>query len=145
LRNRYSASEVLGALLIAAVVIAASIVYTTMAAERVGSEAIGVMDALRVAEQKQSQLLSLTYYYKDGAYLKLYIYNYGSVSSAPKGVYVNGVEQSFTMKDMNSGRSCREIAPKMLVELSVRAYGSNPYEILLLTEEGATYIWKLVV
>jgi hypothetical protein len=82
--NRRGVSEVLGAILIAVIVMGMSATYVTLEASRSKAETMSVVDLIRAAERKQRQLLSLIYYYKQGNNLKLYFYNYGSETSTPK-------------------------------------------------------------
>jgi hypothetical protein len=90
LKGRRGVSEVLGAILIAVIVMAMSATYVMLEAGRSTRETMSIVDLIRAAEKRQKQLLSLTYYYKQGDSLKLYIYNYGEESSTPKLILVDG-------------------------------------------------------
>ena len=84
LRDKRATSEVLGAILIAIIVMGMSATYIMLEAGRSTKETMGIVDLIRAAERRQKQLLSLTYYNKQGSNLKLYLYNYGEEASTPK-------------------------------------------------------------
>lgn len=89
LRDKRAVSEVLGAVLIAVIVMAMSATYIMFEAGRSARETMGIVDLIRAAEKSQSQLLSLTYYYRQDSSLKLYVYNYGKETSTPKMILID--------------------------------------------------------
>lgn len=136
----------MGAILIALITIAVSVAYATYSAQQASQQTMSVTDLIRAAERRQSQLLSLTYCYKQGNRLRLYLYNYGTQESTPKLILVNGqVVSNPAMKDVSTGDACDTIAPRSLVELTLQAFGSSPFEVVVLTEQGAVYSWKLTL
>ena len=58
LRDKRAASEVLGAILIATIVMAMSATYIMLEAGRSTKETMGIVDLIRVAERRQKHLLS---------------------------------------------------------------------------------------
>ena len=142
--RRRAVSEVVSALIIAAVIIAGTAVYLAVAGQNISISAKSVAGALRDALHRQGEVLSLTYSYLDGSQLKLYVYNYGKVFVKPERVYVNGAQRSFTLTDAISGSSISEIAPRQLALLTVQKHGNSPYEIIIVTEKHAVFTWKVV-
>ena len=85
MRGRRGVSEVLGAIVIAVLVLSMSASYVLLEMERSGRETYSIIDLIRKAEKRQKQLLSLIYYQKKGSDLKIYIYNYGEEPSENAG------------------------------------------------------------
>jgi len=151
LKNKRGTSEVLGALLIASIVISMSTVWLTFEASHATRRTMSVVNIIRAAERKQKQLLSLTYYYYDenDGYLKLYIYNYGDEVSTPNRIITNR-EVKFEIRDPNTGNPIdSRIKPKTLVELAIEETyipsGKDFFNLVLFTEEGGIYSWRIVV
>lgn len=136
-------SEVISALIIAAIIIIGTAVYVGVAGQRISLEASSLANMVWKAQRRQGEMLSLTYSHPSGDQLKLYIYNYGKVHVKPIRLYINGIQKSFTLIDAVSGESIGEIAPEQLALLSVRKYGNSPYEIIIVTETGSTFTWKI--
>jgi len=62
LRRRRGVSEVLGAIVIAVLVLGMTASYVLLEMERSGRETHSITDLIRKAEKRQKQLLSLIYY-----------------------------------------------------------------------------------
>ena len=146
-KSRRGASEVLGAVLIAVIVMAMSATYVVFEAERSTRETMGIVELIRAAEKRQKQLLSLTYYHKQGNSLKLYIYNYGEEPSTPKMVLTDQEVplSSISMRNMDTGAACNSIPPKTLVEIALPAPDPATFTLALFTDEGGFYSWRITV
>jgi|GEM_PF-3783786 len=147
LKSKRGASEVLGAVLIAVIVMAMSATYVMFEAEKSTRETMGIVELIRAAEKRQKQLLSLTYYYKQGNDLKLYIYNYGEESSTPKMILTDQEVplSSISMRNMDTGAACNNIPPKTLVEITLPAPSQSTFTLALFTDEGGFYSWRITV
>jgi hypothetical protein len=143
----------LGAMLIALITIAMSAVYVTAGAGTAQSQAMSMVDLIRAAEKRQRQLLSVTYYYKDGnGRLHLFIYNYGAEASTPDKLYMARVAYSYgsgsntyDMKQAGGNTPVNCIDSKKLVELTATPGFPLPseFEVILTTKEGGIFIWKI--
>lgn len=88
-KARRGLSEVVGAILIAAIVLAMSMSWFILGAERSSEQTTSMVDMLRSAAKSQQQSLSLAYYHKQDNNLNLFLYNYGTESSTPKLALIN--------------------------------------------------------
>jgi len=147
LKGKRGTSEVLGALLVASIVIAMSVSWLTFEATRATRQTMSVVDLIRAAGRRQRQLLSLTYYHKQGNKLTLYIYNYGEETSNLKLIVIDQtIVLPDSMENMNTGESASllPIPPKNLVRLEFEVDPSkSDFVVLLLTNEGGIFSWKL--
>ena len=148
--KRRAASEMLGAIIVAVVTIAMSVAYAGYGLTQAQAQTASISDVLRSSARAQRQLLTLTYYCRSGdGRLRAYIYNMGSEDSTLKTIIVGPVKYDLPnanvqLRDAVSGQpigDCR-VAPKRLVELSVPAQ-SGQVDVLVLTEEGGKFIWRL--
>jgi hypothetical protein len=146
-KGKRGASEVLGAIIITVIVMAMSATYVMLEAGRSTRETMGIVELIRAAEKKQKQLLSLTYYYKQGSSLKLYIYNYGDETSTPKMILIEQEVplSSVSMRNMDTDDTCNNIPPKILVEIALPAPDQSTFTLALFTEEGGFYSWRITV
>ena len=146
-RGKRAASEVLGALLIASIVIAISSTWLAFEASRATKQTLSVVDIIRAAGRRQRQLLSLTYYHKHGSNLDLYVYNYGEEVSTIKFIVIDQtIVLPDSMENMNTGEIANllPIPPKNLVKLELNIDPSkSDFVVLLLTNEGGIFSWKL--
>ena len=136
-------SEVVSALIVLAIIIAGTAIYVAAASQQVSTSAKAVGEAVRKAQLRQGEALSLTYAYLDGNQLKLYIYNYGKVPVKPWKTYVNGAQSSFTLLDAASGSVISEIMPDQLALLTLQKHGDSPYETIIVTETYNIITWKV--
>lgn len=139
-------SEVVGVLLVVAIIVAASVAYLTYGVHSMGSQSSALTDAMRQAQKRSQILLSLTYYEKKGNTIHLYIYNYGILDAKIDQLYVQGNRiTAFTVKDMDTGQviSGKKIPAGKLVDLYFTRNLSGEVEIFLVTEELATFSWKI--
>jgi len=149
--GRRGASEVLGALFIALIVVAMSAAYVMAGRSMAQSQTLSMIDIIRAAERRQRQLLSLTYAYRDGSgNLHLFIYNYGSETSTPDRLYAAGStytrgsgQCTFSMKLAGTNTQVSSIGPKQLVELTATPTpAQSQFDMILTTAEGGIFIWK---
>jgi len=147
LRGRRGVSEVLGAIVIAILVLGMSVSYVLLEMDRAGSETYSVVDLIRGAEKQQKQLLSLIYYRMQGGRLILYIYNYGEEPSTPQRIMTDKeVPLSLvSMENMDTGDMISSIPPKTLVELTMPAPSADSLTLVMVTEEGGVFSWKISV
>ncbi len=89
LKGKRGVSEVVGAILIAGIVLAMSMSWVALEAGRSTEQTTSVVDMIRAAQKSQQQSLSLAYYYKQGSNLNLFLYNYGTENSTPQLALVN--------------------------------------------------------
>jgi hypothetical protein len=82
-------SEVVGAILIAVIVLAMSMSWVAMEASHSNEQNTSVVDMMKSAEKSLQQSLSLSYYYKQGNSLNLLLYNYGTENSTPQLALIN--------------------------------------------------------
>jgi len=139
-------SEVVGVLLVAAIIVAASVAYLTFGVQSMGSQTASLSDAMRQAQRRSQILLSLTYYEKKGHSIHLYIYNYGTLDAKVDQLYVQGSRiTAFTVKDMDTGHRIRDrkIPAGKLVDLYFTRNLSGEVDIFLVTRELATFSWKI--
>ena len=139
-------SEVVGVLLVVAIIVAASVAYLTYGVHSMGSQSSALTDAMRQAQKRSQILLSLTYYEKKGNTIHLYIYNYGILDAKIDQLYIQGNRiTAFTVKDMDTGQviSGKKIPASRLVDLYFTRNLSGEVEIFLVTEELATFSWKI--
>jgi hypothetical protein len=135
--GRRAVSEILGAILVAVITVAISVVYASAGAHTAESQALSMVDVIRAAERRQRQLLSLTYWYLEGSNLHLFIYNYGNENSTIKALFVG---------DYNvTGVVGVTVTPKELKEVSFTCPRSGLLDVVLLTREGGIFIWKISV
>jgi flagellin-like protein len=143
LKRKRGVSEVVGALILAAITVSVAVVYISMATGYAGRGATSLADIMRTAERRQGQLLSAVYCCESGGNVMVYIYNYGTVSAAPVKVIVNGAEVAWTMKNADTGALCTEISPDVLVELSFPKPSTNPFDLIITSPEGIIVSWRL--
>ena len=144
--NRRAVSEVVGVLLVAAIIVAASVAYLTYGVHSMSSQSSALTDAMRQAQKRSQILLSLTYYEKKGNTIHLYIYNYGILDAKIDQLYVQGNRiTAFTVKDMDTGQviSGKKIPASRLVDLYFTRNLSGEVDIFLVTGELATFAWKI--
>ena len=143
--NRRAVSEVVGVLLVVAIIVAASVAYLTYGVHSMGSQSSALSDAMRQAQRRANILLSLTYYEKSGNTTRLYIYNYGTLDTKIDQLYVGGDRvHVFWVKDMDTGDLIGHRIPAgKLVELYFIKPLSGEVDIFLVTEELATFSWKI--
>ena len=89
LKGKRGVSEVVGAILIAVIVLAMSMSWVAMEAGRSTEQTTSIVDMIRAAEKSQGQSLSLAYYYEQGSNLNLFLYNYGIENSTPQLALIN--------------------------------------------------------
>ena len=147
MRGRRGVSEVLGAIVIAVLVLSMSVSYVLLEMERAGRETYSIIDLIRKAEKRQKQLLSLIFYQKKGGNLKVYIYNYGEEYSTPKRILTDREVSlsSVSMKNMDTGAAVSNIPPKTLVELTMPAPSTDSFTLVIITGEGGVFSWKISV
>ena len=145
--QRRAVSEIVGAVLIAMITIAMAVAYIVAGRSVAQSQALSMVDLIRAAERRQRQLLSLTYAYKDGSNLYLYIYNYGSEASTPDKLYINGTAYSYSINQEYGGivgNGC--IDPKELVVLKITMNQlPSQFDAIFTIKEGGIFIWKINV
>ncbi len=88
-KGRRGLSEVVGAILIAGIVLAMSMSWVMLEGERYSEQTTSMVDMLRAATKSQQQSLSLAYYYKQDNAVNLFLYNYGTENSTPKLALIN--------------------------------------------------------
>jgi hypothetical protein len=147
LRRRRGVSEVLGALVIAVLVLSMSVSYVLLEMERSGRETQSIIELIRRAGKRQNQLLSLIYYQKKGGDLKVYIYNYGEETSTPERILTDREVplSQVSIKDMDTGGAISSIPPKTFVEVTLPAPSADSFTLVLITEEGGVFSWKISV
>jgi hypothetical protein len=89
LKGKRGVSEVVGAILIAVIVLAMSMSWVALEAGRSTEQTTSIVDMIRAAEKSQQQSLSLAYYYEQGNSLNLFLYNYGVENSTPQLALIN--------------------------------------------------------
>jgi flagellin-like protein len=145
--RRRAVSEIVGAVLVAMITIAMSAAYVMAGRSTAQSQALSMVDLIRAAERRQRQLLSLTYFYKDGSNLYLYIYNYGSEASTPDKLYISGSAYSYSIYQEYGGtvgNGC--IDPKELVVLKTTIDPLlSQFDAIFTTKEGGIFIWRINV
>jgi len=143
--NRRAVSEIVGVLLVAAIIVAASATYLTYGVQTTSSQSSALTDAMRQAQRRVNILLSLTYYEKKGHSIHLYIHNYGTLDTKIDQLYVGGDRvHVFWVKDMDTGDLIGHRIPAgKLVELYFTRNLSGEVDIFLVTEELATFSWKI--
>ena len=147
MRGRRGVSEVLGAIVVAILVLGMSVSYILLEMERAGRETYSIIDLIRKAERRQRQLLSLIFYRRQGSDLKLYIYNYGDEYSTPKRILTDREVplSKVRMRNMDTGEEVSSIPPKTLVELTLPAPSADSFTLVIITEEGGVFSWKISV
>ena len=88
-KSKRGVSEVVGAILIAGIVLAMSMSWIMIEGDRSNEQTTSVVDMLRAATKSEQQSLSLTYYYKQANHLNLFLYNYGTENSTPQLALIN--------------------------------------------------------
>jgi hypothetical protein len=89
LQAKRGLSEVVGAILIAIIVLAMSMSWIILETQTTTKQTTSIIDIIRTASKSQTQSLSLAYYYKQDNNLHLYLYNYGTENSTPKLALIN--------------------------------------------------------
>ena len=89
LKGKRGLSEVVGAILIAVIVLAMSMSWVAFEAGRSTEQTTSIVDMIRAGKKSQQQSLSLAYYYKQGNSLNLFLYNYGVENSTPQLALIN--------------------------------------------------------
>lgn len=89
LKAKRGVSEVVGAILIAVIVLSMSLSWAAMEAGRSNEQTTSIIDMMKIAEKSQQQSLSLVYYYEQGSNLNLFLYNYGTENSTPQLALIN--------------------------------------------------------
>jgi hypothetical protein len=137
--RKRAVSEIAGAVLVAMITIAMSVTYVVAGRSVAQSQTLSMVDLIRAAERRQRQLLSLTYYYKHGDNLDLYLYNYGNENATIKKLFVGNFEVT------DSRVIGLTVVPKELKYVTFGCNQSGSLDVLLLTEEGGIFIWKINV
>ena len=142
---RRGVSEVLGAIVMAVLVLGMTASYVLLEMERSGRETHSIIDLIRKAEKRQKQLLSLIYYQRSGGSLKVYIYNYGDEASTPQRILTDREVplSQISMKNMDAGEMCSSIPPKTLVELTLPDPASSNFTLVIITREGGVFSWRI--
>jgi len=141
-------SEILGAILVFAVVFASSVAYLSVEMRRAKGEVAGITDLVRAAEHRQAQLLSLVYYSenRETGLLRVYIFNYGTENAEVYQMYI-GTErvEALAVRDSFTGAPLDSLPPRTLAEISLQAPTENIFDFTLVTRWKAVYSWRLSV
>jgi len=143
---RRGVSEVLGAIVIAILVLGMTASYVLLEMERSGRETHSIIDLIRKAEKRQKQLLSLIYYQRSGGNSKVYIYyNYRDEVSTPQRILTDREVplSEVSMKNMDAGEACSSIPPKTLVELTLPDPASSNFTLVIITREEGVFSWRI--
>lgn len=128
----------MGAILVAAIVISMSLTYAFWSEQTAQRQVMSVIDIMRAAEKRQKQLLSLTYAYKDGEErVHLYIYNYGSEASTVSKLFIGAQNVTASVYGIT-------LPPKSGPhELEFPCHVSGQADVLLITQEGGSFVWRV--
>jgi len=148
IRGRRGVSEVLGAIVIAVLVLGMSASYILLEMERSERETFSLIDLIRRAERRQKILLSLIYYQVNDGQLEVYIYNFGDVSVTPVKILTDVEVDSFEIYDAsvnNGGLTLNEIPSETLVKLVLPVPSTDAFSFVLVTEEGGIFVWEMML
>ena len=142
--DRRGVSEVVGALLMMGVILAAAIVYLSFAVNQTSMQSSTIADVLKRARENQEQLISLVYYYVDyvneSMEVHMLIYNYGThdvIVSQSIALTASGYEMIADLAPNLFGR-------KQLVDaVFTNPLPEQPTEIVFVTQTGAVYAFTL--
>jgi len=149
--ERRAVSEVVGVALISVILVSIGLVWLATQGPLLTMHAYSIIDQIRAAERRQSQLLTLLYYYRDGqGTLTLYIYNYGAGNSTISRLFVGDSEvnlQQAVIKNAETGQHFQNkvIPPRVLAEVNVPNAPSGRFIVFLMTEEGGRFAWEVHV
>lgn len=125
--------------------------FMLMATSRAEVETWGIVDAVRAAEHRQAQLLSLVYYGGNANTLRVYVFNYGSEDAEIDRVWLHpvgspGVERAYELHDAISGASLGgTIPPKVLACFTFPDTPPDNYYFTFVTRWRAAYYYLLTV
>ena len=147
MRGRRGASEVLGAIVIAVLVLGMSVSYVLLEMGRAGRETLSMIELLRRAERRQKQLLSLVFYRASGGSLYVYLYNFGEAEAALTRILTDREvpPSEATLRNADTGEVIDVIPPRILVELVIPAPSMDEFTLVLVTDAGGVFSWKLVI
>jgi len=148
IRGRRGVSEVLGAIVIAVLVLGMSASYILLEMERSERETFSLIDLIRRAERRQKILLSLIYYQVNDGQLEVYIYNFGDVSVTPVKILTDVEVDLFEIYDAsvnNGGLPLNEIPSETLVKLVLPVPSTDTFSFVLVTEEGGIFVWEMML
>jgi hypothetical protein len=134
---RRGASEVVGAIIVALITMGIAFLYAGHALFEVQTRADSMVDLLRRAAKAQRQLLTLSYSYRDGlGRLHVYIYNMGEDNSTIKIAVLGGAE--------HAGLVGAVIRPGEMRELVFSNPPPSPTDLIIMTEEGGIFTWRIL-
>jgi len=149
--ERRGVSEVAGVILVSMIIFSVGLAWLAAQGPLLAMQAYSIIDLIRAAERRQRQLLSLLYYFKDGAgNLVLYIYNYGVEDSTIARLFVGDGEVdlgSVTVKNAETNQPLPglRIPPKVLAEVKIPSAPSGRYIVFLMTKEEGRFAWEVSV
>jgi flagellin-like protein len=142
-RDRRGVSEVVGAVLIMGIVLAAAIGYLSYAMSQTSMQGSTIADLLKRARESQGQLFSIVYTYRDGSDIHLLIYNYGKIDVILGQAYVIG--------ETDEEVAAVTVVPNFFERKTlVDAYFTNPLshdptQLLMVSKSGAVYLFDISV
>jgi len=148
IRGRRGVSEVLGAIVIAILVLGMSASYILFEMERSERETFSLIDLIRRAERRQKILLSLIYYQVNDGQLEVFLYNFGDVSATPVKILTDVEVDSFEIYDASvgdGGLRLDVIPSETLVKLVLPVPSENTFSFVLVTEEGGIFVWEMML
>jgi len=148
IRGRRGVSEVLGAIVIAVLVLGMSASYILFEMERSERETFSLIELIRRAERRQKILLSLIYYQVNDGQLEVFLYNFGDVSATPVKILTDVEVDSFEIYDASvgdGGLRLDVIPSETLVKLVLPVPSENTFSFVLVTEEGGIFVWEMML
>ncbi|MBI4258131.1 MAG: hypothetical protein HY619_04175 [Thaumarchaeota archaeon] len=153
-RGRLGASEVLGALIIAMITIAAFTAYAGNLLNQTKSETTSITEALRKGIIKQGQLLTPLYHWENvegtQTRIEVSIYNYGYSEVKPSFIFIDARPQdNYRLTDLD-GNPVQAIKPGETTKIvAVAPYvvqgvlSGKGYELALFGADSIAYVWWL--
>jgi flagellin-like protein len=153
--HRRGASEVLGALVLLAIVIAAfGFVVSTFYA-RTQEQTANIMEEYEKGTMRQGELLTLIYHWEqvnaNQTVIRVGLFNAGFYNVSVQDVFISGQQSSDWELADADGNPMSAIAPQQLAILTVTVPYSVPgagpggsgYEVFLYGTDKLAYVWEL--
>jgi flagellin-like protein len=142
-------SEVVGAIIMMGIILAAAVVYFSYAVNQTSTQSSTIADILKQARENQEQLISLVYfeYNSDSNQAHLFIYNYGTVdvvldpTQPALAVAADGSVQKLTGDNMLVPT---EFPPHELHEaIFLNPFSTLPSEVVFIPQGGMPFALEL--
>jgi len=136
---RRGVSELVSAVVLIAIVLAAMALFMYFFSVSHSARMISIRDILEGRKNRENELLSILYTSYNSNTIKIYVYNYGEASIKISEIYVGSSEVSFKIYDAYNNALVSEIYPKRPYIISITVSINGPTKVLIITDSGNIY------